>query len=58
VSFETTTGKIEKYMEDSGIGNFFLNRIQIIQEIGTRVEKWIYNELKSFYPSKEKNANI
>jgi hypothetical protein len=42
-----------KTIEDIGIGNLFLNRTSIAQEMRARIDKWDYIKLKSFYISKE-----
>jgi hypothetical protein len=45
--------KIEKTLEYIGLGNYFLNKILIDQEIRARIDKWDYIKLKGFCPSKE-----
>jgi hypothetical protein len=42
-----------KNLEDVGIGNAFLNRTLIAQEIRTRIDKWDCIKLKSFCTAKE-----
>jgi hypothetical protein len=44
---------IKKTLEDLGIGNDFLNRTLIAQEIRARIDKWGYIKLKSFFTAKE-----
>jgi hypothetical protein len=36
-----------------GIGNDFLNRIQMAKKLRGRIGKWDYMKLKSFYATKE-----
>jgi hypothetical protein len=41
-------GKNRENFGDIGLGNYFLNRIPIAQEIRTRIGKWECTKLKSF----------
>jgi hypothetical protein len=45
--------KIGKTLEDIDIGNHFLNRTPIAQEIRARIDKWYNIKLKSFCTSEE-----
>jgi hypothetical protein len=38
---------LEKTLEDTGIGNIFLNKIPVAQEIRARIEKWNCTNLKA-----------
>jgi hypothetical protein len=49
---QKTLEKIRKTLEDTGIGNIFLNRILIAQEIKARIDKWDYIKIKRFCTSK------
>jgi hypothetical protein len=40
--------KIRKALEEIGLGNYFLKRTPIVQEIRARIDKWDYIKLKSF----------
>jgi hypothetical protein len=40
-------------LELIGIGNDFLNRIQMVQQLRERIDKWDYMKLKSFCQMKE-----
>jgi hypothetical protein len=40
-------------LESIGIDNDFLNRIQMAQQLGERIDKWDYMKLKSFCTTKE-----
>jgi hypothetical protein len=42
---------MEKTLEDTSIGNYFLTRTPIAQEIRARIDKWDYIKLKSFCTS-------
>jgi hypothetical protein len=44
---------IEKTIEGTYIGNIFLKKTSIAQEIRARIDKWDCIELKSFCPAKE-----
>jgi hypothetical protein len=39
------------------IGNDFLNRTQMAQQLKERIDKWDYMKLKSFCTTKEKFVN-
>jgi hypothetical protein len=45
--------KIWKTLDDIGIGNSFLNRTLVTQEISARIDKWDCFTLKCFCSSKE-----
>jgi hypothetical protein len=45
--------RAENIVELIGIGNNFLNRIQMAQQLRERVDKWDYVKLKSFCTIKE-----
>jgi hypothetical protein len=40
--------RIGKTLEHIGIGNNFLNRIQVAQQLRERIDKWYFMKLKSF----------
>jgi hypothetical protein len=40
-------------LELKGIGNDFLNKTQMAQQLRERINKWDYMKLKSFYMAKE-----
>jgi hypothetical protein len=40
LKFEITTENIGETLEDIGLGNEFLNRAPIPQEIRVRIDKW------------------
>jgi hypothetical protein len=40
-------------LELIGMGNYFLNRTQMAQQLRERIDKWDYMKLKSFYTTKE-----
>jgi hypothetical protein len=40
-------------LELIGIGNDFLNRTQMAQQLRKKIDKWDYMNLKSFYTTKE-----
>jgi hypothetical protein len=42
-NIETTTGKIRKTLEYTGIHNYFLKNISIIQGTRVRIDKWDSN---------------
>jgi hypothetical protein len=46
--------KIEKTLDDIGLGNYFVNRTLITQEIRARINKWDCIKLKGFCTSKTK----
>jgi hypothetical protein len=50
--------KLWKTLKDIGIGNYFLNRTPINQEIRARIDKWNCIKLKNFCISKEKVTRI
>jgi hypothetical protein len=50
--------KIGKTLEDIDIGNHFLNRTPIAQEIRARIDKWDCIKLKSFCTSEETVTRI
>jgi hypothetical protein len=39
---------MEKTLEDINIGDFFLNRTPIAQEIGAKIDKYGWSKLKGF----------
>jgi hypothetical protein len=39
-------------LELIGIGNGFLNRTQMTQQLRKRIDKWDYTKLKSFFTTK------
>jgi hypothetical protein len=45
--------RIEKTLEHIGIGNEFLNRTSVAQNLRERTDKWDCIKLKSFYTAKE-----
>jgi hypothetical protein len=45
-------------LELIGIGNDFLNRTQMAQQVRERIEKWDYMKFKSFYTTKEKVTKL
>jgi hypothetical protein len=49
---------IEKMPEDRSIGNYFLNRTPIAQDISARIDKQDCIKLTSFYISKETISRI
>jgi hypothetical protein len=51
-------GKHRETLEDIGIGNYFLNRALIVQEIRARVDKWDWIKFKSLCTSKETITRI
>jgi hypothetical protein len=44
---------MEKSLQDTGTGSYFLNRTPVAQEIRARIDKWDCIKLKSFCTSKE-----
>jgi hypothetical protein len=50
---ETSALKCSKTLEHIGIGNDFLNRIQMAQQLRERIDEWNYMKLKSFCTVKE-----
>lgn len=47
-TFNLPGAKIGKTLEAIGLGKYFLNRIQVIQEIVLRSNKWDHNKLRGF----------
>jgi abortive infection bacteriophage resistance protein len=45
-------------LEAIGIGNDFLSRTQIAQQLKERIDKWDYMKFKSFWTAKEKVTEL
>jgi hypothetical protein len=45
--------RVCKTLEHIGIGNNFLNRTQMVQQLREKIDKWDYMKLKSFCTVKE-----
>jgi hypothetical protein len=44
---------MEETLQDIGIGNDFVNKTPVAQEIRTAIDKWDYNKFESFCTAKE-----
>jgi hypothetical protein len=45
--------RVGNTLEAIGIGNDFLRRIQMVQQLRETIDKWDYKKLKSFCTTKE-----
>jgi hypothetical protein len=50
---ETTAGRLGNTLDHTGIGNNFLNRTSMAQQLRERIDKWDYIKLKNFCIAKE-----
>jgi phage-related protein len=50
--------RLENTLEHKDIGNNFLNRTQVAQQLRERVDKWDYMKLKSFCKQREQVSRL